>query len=151
MAENVEGTGIAATVEEFLTDRLVFAGAALSLGATGGALTFVYTQTKLIPWGIDPVWVLALLFLAGGYVRPLAGGLSGSLSMVVAASAVAFVVHLTAWLWPLTLLDLTLLEMVFLPAYGGQLGQAVIAWIFAFPAFITGYLTYVLVAGFLRP
>lgn len=153
MSENADRSAVAAAAERAVGNRrLVFGASTLSLGVAAGALAFVYTQTQLIPPGVKPPWVLGLLFVTGAYVRPLAGNLSGSISMAVGASAIAFFVHVTAWLWPMTLLDLSLAQLIFLPAYSGLLGQAIIGWIFTFPAtFLTGYLTYVLVAGFLRP
>lgn len=152
MSERLVDSSTDALRELLTVERLLTAAKAASLGTASGCLTFVFAHPDLIPRPIDPIWIVGLLGVVGAYAHPLANDLSRSVSLLVWAGVVGLAVHLVAWFWPLTFFDLTLLELIFIPAYSGTLGAALIAWMVVFPTTVgIGYLTFLLIRGTIKP
>lgn len=130
--------------------RLRLLALATLTGGVAGMGTFMYIKEQLLPWGVEPIWALVLVGLAGAYTHFLAEDLAESISLSLVAVVVGFAVHVGAWIAPLWILsyppgarDLVLRGMV---------GRAVTSGILAYlMTFYGSYFGAVLVGGFLEP
>lgn len=155
MAERTAEADLWPLLDRYENPReLVYALATtVTLGLAGGFLSFAFNNTQLLPPGVRPDWLLVALATLGMYASELAGQLDRSMSLVLGASGIAFVVHIVAWIWPLLMLVGTapLAGIAYLAVHG-PLGEAILGFWFTFPvAFLAGFLTYVLVGGYFRP
>lgn len=119
-------------------------------GAVGGLAAFVAVKDTLVPWAIPQWGAIGIVVLMGMYVHLFAGGLTTSVGGALAATAASLATHVGAWIAPLWLLGYPPgARDLLLPRFAGQ---AVVAWVFVFPAaFAAGYFTTVVIAGYLNP
>lgn len=118
-------------------------------GVVAGMGSFTYIKEELIPWGVDPVWALVLVGVAGAYTHFLAVDLDESVTLSLIAVVAGLGFHSVAWIAPLWLLqyppfarDLLLPKM---------LGEALMTGILAYlMTFYGSYFGGVLIGGYLE-
>lgn len=118
------------------------------VGLAGGALSFVFHQSHLLPAGVEAWYVLGLMTLLGAFVAPLVGHLGQSAMSLLLAHVVGLGVHVVAALSPVAYFDAPAYILLHI-AITRRLGDVVVAWLFVFPVVVMfGFMTYVLVTGY---
>jgi len=119
----------------------------LALGTAAGMATFVALKQSLAPAYAGERWAVALVVAAGAATPFLVGGLRASVVAAIAATGVALLVHASAWVAPLFLLDYPVaVRDLLLPRY---VGRALLSALLVLPlAYGCGYLLGVVVDGY---
>ncbi|PSQ46064.1 hypothetical protein BRD15_10205 [Halobacteriales archaeon SW_6_65_15] len=143
---------VAATHFGFGTDRRRLRMLALGslTGVVAGMGSFMYINAQFIPWGVDKMWALALVGVAGAYTHFLAHDLSDSIGLSLVAVLIGLAVHTVAWIAPLWILPYPpFARDILLPK---MLGEALAGGILAYLlTFYGSYFGAVLVGGYVEP
>lgn len=101
-------------------------------GSVAGMGTFMFVNSRFMPFGLDGPWPLVIVGLGAMYTHLLAEDLAESAAVSIVAFAFGLAIHVGAWIAPLWILPFPpIARGLLLPKMAGE-------------ALLTGLLTYLM-------